>query len=128
YVNSDRRLLRPWVQGQTKGNGALTPGTYEDVLPAVRRELTEAARRDGSAVAGVLSPFLTCEEAYLLATFLKSISPDVRLALGHIPIVGENDTYPKDRHGRPIQPVKFTIHAEKCPNRRGVEEVIRHFH
>src|SRR5438067_548427 len=42
YVNSDRRLLRPWVQGQTKGNGALTPGTYEDVLPAVRRELTEA--------------------------------------------------------------------------------------
>ena len=25
------------------------------------------------------------------------------------------------------QPVKFTIRAEKCPNRRGVEEVLRHF-
>jgi NADH-quinone oxidoreductase subunit G len=44
-----------------------------------------------------------------------------------VPVVGEDDTYPKDRRGRPVQPVKFTIHAEKCPNRRGVEEVLRHF-
>jgi NADH-quinone oxidoreductase subunit G len=26
-----------------------------------------------------------------------------------------------------VQPVKFTIRAEKCPNRRGVEEVLKHF-
>src|SRR5262249_19302076 len=26
-----------------------------------------------------------------------------------------------------IQPVRFTIRAEKCPNRRGVEGVLRHF-
>jgi NADH-quinone oxidoreductase subunit G len=51
----------------------------------------------------------------------------VRLALGPVLVVGEDDTYPKDRRGRPIQPVKFTIRAEKCPNRRGVEEVLRHF-
>ncbi len=44
-----------------------------------------------------------------------------------MPIVGEDDTYPKDRRGRPIEPAKFTIHAEKCPNRRGVEEVLKHF-
>ena len=51
----------------------------------------------------------------------------MRLALGPVPVVGEDDTYPKDRRGRPVQPVKFTIRAEKCPNRRGVEEVLRHF-
>src|SRR5262249_52575732 len=51
----------------------------------------------------------------------------VRLALGPVPVVGEDDTYPKDRRGRPIQPVKFTIRAEKCPNRKGVEAVLRHF-
>jgi NADH-quinone oxidoreductase subunit G len=51
----------------------------------------------------------------------------VRLALGPVPVVGEDDTYPKDSKGRPVQPVKFTIRAEKCPNRRGVEEVLRHF-
>src|SRR5205807_9308386 len=83
--------------------------------------------RDGAAVAGVLSPFLTCEEAYLLAKYLKGLSGQVRLALGPVPVVGEDDTYPKDRRGRPVQPVKFTIRAEKCPNRRGVEEVLRHF-
>ena len=76
---------------------------------------------------GVLSPFLTCEEAYLLAKFLKGLSAQVRLALGPVPVVGEDDTYPKDRRGKPAQPVKFTIRAEKCPNRRGVEEVLRHF-
>src|SRR5262249_22691658 len=36
-------------------------------------------------------------------------------------------TYPKDRRGKPAQPVKFTIRAEKCPNRRGVEKVLEHF-
>jgi NADH-quinone oxidoreductase subunit G len=55
------------------------------------------------------------------------LSGEVRLALGPVPVVGEDDTYPKDRRGRHAQPVKFTIRAEKCPNRRGVEEVLRHF-
>ena len=42
-------------------------------------------------------------------------------------MLGQDDTYPKNRRGEPIEPVKFTIHAEKCPNRRGVEEVLKHF-
>src|SRR5262249_28325518 len=84
-------------------------------------------KKDGSRSAAVLSPFLTCEEAYLLAKYFKGLSGEVRLALGPVPVVGEDDTYPKDRRGRPAQPVKFTIRAEKCPNRRGVEEVLRHF-
>src|SRR5439155_5971242 len=75
----------------------------------------------------VLSPYLTCEEAYLLAKYLKGLSGDVKLALGPIPVIGEDDTYPKDRKGRAVEPVKFTIRAEKCPNRRGVEEVLKHF-
>jgi len=76
---------------------------------------------------GVLSPFLSCEEAYLLARYLKGLSEQVRLALGPVPIVGEDDTHPKDSRGRPVQPVKFTIRAEKCPNRRGVEAILRHY-
>ncbi len=123
YANVDERIRRPLV----RRDGALAPATWAEVLPALRRDLHEAARRDGSSVAGVLSPFLTCEEAYLFAKFLKGLSGQVRLALGPVPVVGEDDTYPKDRRGRPVQPVKFTIRAEKCPNRRGVEEVLRHF-
>jgi NADH-quinone oxidoreductase subunit G len=47
--------------------------------------------------------------------------------LGPVPVIGEDDRYPKDVHGNPVEPTKFTIRAEKCPNRNGVEAVIRHF-
>ena len=123
YVNSIERFLRP----MGRSDGRLTPLTWTEVVPAIRRAFQSAAQKDAGGVVGVLSPFLTCEEAYLIAKFLKGLSGQVRLALGPVPIVGENDTYPKDRRGRPTQPVKFTIRAEKCPNRRGVEEILRHF-
>src|SRR5581483_3510033 len=66
-------------------------------------------------------------EAYLLARLVKDVAPEGKLYLGWVPVVGADDRYPKDSKGRPIEPVKFTIRAEKCPNRRGVEEVLRHY-
>jgi NADH-quinone oxidoreductase subunit G len=123
YANSKQRFTRPLA----RRDGMQVPVAYNEFLPALRRELAEAVKRDGSQSAVVLSPFLTCEEAYLLARYFKGLSGEVRLALGPVPVVGEDDTYPKDRRGRPIEPVTFTIRAEKCPNRRGVEEVLRHF-
>ncbi|OAI40856.1 ferredoxin [Planctomycetaceae bacterium SCGC AG-212-D15] len=111
--------------------GRLVATNWNDVIPRIRKDLTDAVRADGSAIAGVLSPFLTCEEAYLLGKYLKGLSGEVRLALGPVPVIGKDDTYPKNRRGvsqtPPIEPVKFTIRAEKCPNRRGVEEVLKHF-
>jgi NADH-quinone oxidoreductase subunit G len=123
YVNSPQRLARP----QGRQDGKLGPVSWRDILPAIRRDLADAASQGGSRLVGVLSPYLTCEEAYLLAKYLKALSSDVRLALGPVPIVGEDDTYPKDYRGRPLEPVKFTIRAEKCPNRRGVEAVLRQY-
>jgi NADH-quinone oxidoreductase subunit G len=127
YVNADQRLKRPLVQGEAMADGAAQPAAYEDVMPAIRTQLAEAARLEGAAVGAMLSPFLTCEEAYLLARYIKGLSNAALLVLGPVPVIGEDDTYPKDRRGRPTQPVKFNIRAEKCPNRRGVEEVLRHF-
>ncbi len=40
---------------------------------------------DGGKVAGVISPFLTVEEAYLMATYLKGLNPANVLALGPVP-------------------------------------------
>jgi NADH-quinone oxidoreductase subunit G len=122
YISAKDRIFQPVA----RRGGAEEVG-YDRVLPALRRELQEAVAKDGGAVAAVLSPFLTCEEAYLLAKLVKGLSPQARLALGPVPVRGEDDTYPKDRRGRPVQPVKFTIRAEKCPNRRGVEEVLKHY-
>ncbi|MGL4419639.1 MAG: molybdopterin-dependent oxidoreductase, partial [Gemmataceae bacterium] len=72
-----------------------------------------------------LSPFLTVEEAYAIGTTFKKQSEMVTLALGPVPVVGEDDSYPKDVKGNAVTPVKFVIRAEKCPNRRGVEAVLR---
>jgi NADH-quinone oxidoreductase subunit G len=123
YVNSIERFTRPMA----RQSGHLSPKPWAEIVSAIRRAFKDAALDKPSAVVAVLSPFLTCEEAFLLAKFFKGLSKQVRLALGPIPIVGEDDTYPKDRKSRPIEPVKFTIRAEKCPNRRGVEGVLRHF-
>jgi NADH-quinone oxidoreductase subunit G len=123
YVNSDKRLTRATVK-RDNGEAAFT---WEQIVISLREELKQAVASDAGAVAGMISPFLTSEEAYLLAKYLKGLSNQVRLFLGPIPVVGEDDTYPKDRHGKPIQPVRFTIRAEKCPNRRGVEAILRHF-
>lgn len=147
YVNAENRLRRPlmkradrmapatiaehnvsptYVHGQTIF-GRHDPSTWESLLTQLRQEINDAISKDGSSVAVVVSPFQTCEEAYLLAKYFKGLSKQVRLALGAVPTVGEDDQYPKDRHGKSVEPVKFTIRAEKCPNRRGVEEVLRHF-
>lgn len=119
--NATLKLSEPLPQERLVGT------LWEDVLPRLRRDLAVAARKDGSGVVGVISPFLTCEEAFLFGKYLKGLSGEVRLALGRVPVIGQDDTYPKNRRGEPIEPVKFTIHAEKCPNRRGVEEVLKHF-
>src|SRR5438067_1548716 len=122
-THSTERLRRP----QSRQGAALAPTMWSDLLPAVKAKFADAAARDAAGVVGVLSPFLTVEEAFLLGKYLKGLSGQTRLALGPAPVAGQDDTYPKDRRGNPVQPVKFTIRAEKCPNRRGVEEVLKHF-
>ncbi|MCE9533109.1 MAG: molybdopterin-dependent oxidoreductase [Planctomycetes bacterium] len=123
YVNSKDRLDRP----ARLVEGKLTPDTWSKILDQIQADFAANAKSEPTATWLVLSPFLTCEEAYLAAKWFKGLSANVKLALGYVPMVGTDDTYPKDRRGNAIQPVKFTIRAEKCPNRRGVEEVLKHF-
>jgi NADH-quinone oxidoreductase subunit G len=46
--------------------------------------------------------------------------------MGPVRVVGQDDKYPKDVRGQAIEPVKFTIRAEKCPNGRGVDAILNH--
>ena len=123
YMHSDERIALP----EQRRDGKIVSRDWDVVLPDARRALVEAAESERQAIAAVLSPWMTVEEAYLLASYLKSLSANVSLAMGPVRVVGEDDKYPKDVHGRSVEPVKFTIRAEKCPNRRGVEAVLRHF-
>ena len=102
---------------------------WPNVLSETRKAIQSAVDAGADRFAVVLSPMMLCEEAFLLAKYVKSLSKKVTLALGPVPIVGSDDLYPKGPKGEPPAPgkVKFTIRAEKCPNRLGVEAVLKHF-
>ncbi len=122
YVNSSNRISKPYM----KSESGTDLSSWKDILPALRAELNAVASKNPSGIAVMLSPFLTVEEGYLLATFIKSISPKSKLVLGPVPVIGEDDHYPKTR-GSVAPQVKFTIRNEKFPNKKGNEQIIKHF-
>ena len=68
----------------------------------------------------MVSPMLTCEDAYLLARAARAIDERAILAIGPIPRRGEDRLYPPS-----APPEKaFRVYAEKAPNARGVRRVL----
>ncbi|MGZ3299408.1 MAG: molybdopterin-dependent oxidoreductase, partial [Isosphaeraceae bacterium] len=113
-------------------NDDLQEVPVDEAMTAVDRGLRLVLERGGH-VAGVLSPFLTVEEAYLMARYIKGLNPANLLALGPVPSRGSDVTIKPDQtKGRTgdtsfVVSRPFTIHAEKCPDRRGVEAIVSHF-
>jgi NADH-quinone oxidoreductase subunit G len=108
HVHDDRRLAGP----RRREHGELADVDWGRLPAELDRDLRGAGR-----LAAVLSPFLTVEEAYLLGKYVRQIDPQAAVVLGPVPVVGEDERF---KNG-------FTISAEKCPNRRGVELVVAHF-
>lgn len=123
YIHGEGRIEQP----EQRQGGQVVSRDWDVILPAVRAALVAAGRDKKRGIAAVLSPWMTTEEAYLLCKHLKSLTSKFAFAMGPVRVVGEDDKYPKDIHGKPMEPAKFTIRAEKCPNRRGVEAVIKQF-
>ena len=111
HVHNAERCVEPRRRQSNGGE------EYQNVeWSALPDELAEAFARSGKPAA-VLSPHLTVEEAYLLAKYVRSLDSEAPIALGPVPTEGEDERFANG----------FTIRAEKCPNRRGVEEVVLHF-
>jgi NADH-quinone oxidoreductase subunit G len=157
YIESEARLFGPRIgksqtasqhQAARVGNGSSSNGNgtavlheqvalnelatvdpWPAVLNATRQAIKSVVDSGADRFAVVLSPMMFCEEAFMLAKYIKSINKKITLALGPVPTVGEDDVYPKGPKGEPPAPgnAKFTIRAEKCPNRLGVEAVLKHF-
>jgi NADH-quinone oxidoreductase subunit G len=99
---------------RTSGPRRLVDAGYENIeWPAVPAELNRLLKEAGH-LAAVISPHITVEEAYLLGSYFRRIDPSAVLAVGPVPVVGEDEAFPNG----------FVIRAEKCPNRKGVEEVV----
>ena len=84
-------VLRP--EERQLGSGPDRPGPQPGVARA------GPGRRDGGKIAAVVSPFLTVEEAYLMAVYLKELGPENVLAIGPVPTSGGGPHL----HARPDQ-------------------------
>ena len=118
YVHDQKRLTKPMVR---RGLDISHP-KWEDVPDIVRYRFVEyvAENSDGKVVA-LLSPFMACEEAWLLIRFIRDVAPSATLAMGPVPMEGEDQYFPV---GASEENIKFTILQEKCPNRRGIEMLL----
>ncbi len=79
------------------------------------------AEHGAGKIAVVLSPFLANEEIYLLVKAVHKVDPQAVFARGPVPTETEDQVFPIGSTG---EKVKFRIHKDRCPNRRGVELVL----
>ncbi|MBP7936709.1 MAG: (2Fe-2S)-binding protein [Phycisphaerae bacterium] len=118
-LRDPRRIVRPEVRMPNRA----AADDWSRLLDLIRREFAAAAARHGDqAVAAQLSPMMACEEAWLLASWVRRVAPGALLTLGDVPTEGEDLRFP---FGASEGDAGFTIRSEKCPNRCGVERVIQ---
>ena len=109
YVHDPRRRTRVQMRSN---DGELAPLEWDAVYAKLDRSLNRSKH-----IAAIVSPFLTVEAAYLLCQFVRQCDENASLVVGHIPSIGKDETFPSG----------FTIRAEKCPNRRGIEALVEYF-
>ncbi len=90
---------------------------YDEAIQGVKKAVA-----GGKRLALVVSPMLSCEEAYLLATLARRLDERAVLAVGPVPRRGEDKVFPAG--AKADDPKAFTMYAEKAPNARGVRRVL----
>jgi NADH-quinone oxidoreductase subunit G len=109
FIHSEDRLRMPAIRGEEPYEDVEAPLAYENAYARINERFGDATR-----LAVLISPMLSCEDAYLLARFIQQHDPDAVFGVGPVPIVGEDKVF-KDG---------FKLHAEKAPNARGVRRVL----
>lgn len=110
FVHSEDRLRVPIVKGEETFEMTEAPLAYEAAYAKTVEKFSSANR-----IAVLISPMLSCEDAYLLATFVQSVNRNAVFGMGPVPMNGADKTFPGG----------FTMHAEKAPNARGVRRVLK---
>jgi len=112
FVHSAERLTLPAVRGVADFDRS-NPADAWDAAMNRAVDVLQAGGRNGR-VALLVSPMLSCEDAFLLGRAILAIDPSAVLGVGPVPRIGEDRTLAGG----------FTIHAEKAPNARGVRRVL----
>jgi NADH-quinone oxidoreductase subunit G len=109
FIHSEQRLTMPVVRGEDPFTDTEAPLAYDTAYETIDNRL-EGAKK----IALMVSPMLSCEDAYLLASYVLSIDPNAVIGVGPVPFHGEDKTFPGG----------FKMYAEKAPNARGVKRVL----
>jgi NADH-quinone oxidoreductase subunit G len=104
FAQDEARLTMP----RCKVQGALEDTDWKQAYQAAIDGLKS------KKIAALISPMLSCEDAYMLARAVRAIDGEALLAVGPIPRHGEDKKFPGG----------YTIYAEKAPNARGVRRVL----
>lgn len=117
FVHSDARLRTATRKQYGVPAESDFRRAYELAVEGLR-----AAAAGGKHIALLVSPMITCEEAYLLARAALEIDPGCVFGVGPVPTRGQDKIFPPkaDENG----PRSFKLYAEKAPNARGVRRVL----
>ncbi|MBS0196438.1 MAG: (2Fe-2S)-binding protein [Planctomycetes bacterium] len=117
FVHSENRLRSPL----RKQHGATVEcdytKAYDDLIKGVKSATTA-----GKHLAIMVSPFLTCEEAFVLGNLAKRLDANAVFGVGPVPIVGQDKIFPIG--AKETDKNAFKMYAEKAPNARGVRRVL----
>ncbi len=113
HVHSESRVRMPRVKGMPAFGAGDAAAAWKAALARAQGTLADAARA-GKRLGLMASPMLTCEDAFALASWVLALDPKAELAVGPVPVKGEDRTF---KGG-------FTMYAEKAPNARGVRRVL----
>ncbi len=113
FVHSEDRYVMPSVLGEESFEISQAREAWTIGMTETNRLATDAVE-SGKRLAVLVSPMLSCEDAYHLAHWARTVDGDVVFGVGPVPVHGESKTFPGG----------YTICNEKAPNARGVRRVL----
>ena len=109
FVHDENRQRIPKIRHNDDYEMPQAAKAWSDAMAASLQGLNTSGR-----LALMVSPMLSCEDAWHLAQLALALDPEAILAVGPIPFDGQDKTFPGG----------YTIRAEKAPNARGVRRVL----
>jgi NADH-quinone oxidoreductase subunit G len=114
FVHREDRLAMPTVKGGEAFERPQTSDAWSAAMERVNDQMRSLGAVAHKRLALLVSPMLTCEDAYHLASYALAVDPNALLAVGPIPTHGADKTFVGG----------FSLYAEKAPNSRGVRRVL----
>jgi predicted molibdopterin-dependent oxidoreductase YjgC len=114
FVHADERLTSSKVR---QGEQLQEVNANQAVDEAARLLAPYLNEDSAEKLAVVISPAVSCEEQFLLAQWIRSRAEKANLVMGPVFSDEKDETFK----------CGFTISAEKVPNRRGAQQILKHF-